>query len=105
MTLQTTLSAQLDGSDLVSALLGELTDATTDLQGVTPALSPGDVGTASTAAGSINLTGIEDAIAGVVQAMGKVIGDLPVGADLIAPIRTGMTAINAVVTTPPFRFC
>ena len=97
MTLQTDLSAQLDSASLVTTLLGALTGATADLRNIVPGLSATDIATASGAAGSINLSGINTAVAGVLQAMGGVIAGLPVSSDLVAPIRTGMTALGAVV--------
>ncbi len=98
MTLQADLSGRMDGSGLVAGLTSELGGATGDLQSVSLAVSPDDVAGASGAAGSINLSGIGDAVQSVTAELGRVAGDLPVPGDLIGPIRAGIGAIDAAVS-------
>lgn len=97
MTLEAELSIRMDGGGLVAALTAELGGATDDLQGVSVAVSADDVGTAGGEAGSIDLSGISGAIGSVTRELGGVLGTLPIGEDLIGPVRTGLSALETAL--------
>lgn len=97
MTLQAELAVRLDGNALVAALTAELGGATGDLQGVSVAVSAGDVGTAAGAAGSIDLTAISGEVGRVAGQLTGVLGIVPNGNEVIAPILTGLSALESAL--------
>ena len=98
MTLQAELGTRMDASGLVAALASELTGATGDLQDVSLAVSADDLGGASGAAATIDLSAIGDAIGSVTGELGRVLDDLPLGKDLVGPIRASIATLDAAAS-------
>ena len=98
MTLQAELETRLDAAAFSADLTAELGGATGDLGGVTLAVSVEEVGGASAAAGSVDLSGVGAAVEAASADLARVVGDFPAADDLVAPLRAGIGAVDRAVS-------
>ncbi|HYJ84703.1 MAG TPA: hypothetical protein VEW46_01445 [Pyrinomonadaceae bacterium] len=90
MSLQTNLSAKLDTSQLVTALLGGLNSASGNLTNVALPATGGQISDVQQIAGSVDSSGIAPIVGQVVESIGPLLESFPSAQEVMRPLTVGL---------------